>query len=477
MAPVALAVLAVLAVPVASVPRPRLSRPSKLVCFAPGLIRAQIKRRETETMKNNPHNNSSSGSCKPALRLKPVVSLVPPAVLIFGLLLSAAAGDTNFGSANLESPVSLPSGASASLSAVFERAPSASPGESPTLRLDFRNTPLDAVLNYYSEAGGFIILLETQTAGNLNLISPQPATPDEAVNLLNSALHHLGCSAIREGRTLTILDQPEAQNSAISVKTGNDPAAMPKTDEIATWIIPVRFIEAGTLIKDLSSFISRQATIVANAAGNALVVTDTQAHIQHLTRIIQAMDNSAETETEIRLFPLKFANPSDVESELNSIFQNGTSSGNGARSLDEFEGGGDDFAATSGDGNANSSQNDRFKRATQVTAVADARLQAVIVSAPKNLMAQVASIMDSLDVASERDQNVLVYHLNNGDPTAVAAVLQGLFQSSGTSDTTASSSQTSALQQRAANSATTTSSSSTSSTTTTSAAGGSAGAR
>ena len=423
-------------------------------------------------MKIKTHNHSSSGACKRSAGMKRVVSMVSPAVLILGLILSATAGDQNFGSENSEPPVSLSSGASASasLSAAVERPPVSRSDSANRLRLDFRNAPLDAVLNYYSDAGGFIIMLDTRTDGSLTLISAQPVDRDEAVNLLNAALNHIGCSAVREGRQLTIVDKLAAPNSNLSVKTGNDPAAMPKTDEIATWIIPVRFIEAGTLVKDLSSYVSSQASIVANEAGNAIVVTDSQSHFRHLATIIQAMDNSAESETEIQVFNLKFANPSDVETELNSIFQNGTSSGSGTQSLAEFDGGGDNFEAAPDDGSANSRQNNRVQRATQVTAVADSRLQAVIVSAPKFLMARIASIMDSLDVASERDQNVFFYHLSNGDPAQVVSVLQDLFQSSGSSGGASSSSQKSALQQRALNSAATMSS-----TTATSTASGTAG--
>jgi general secretion pathway protein D len=352
-----------------------------------------------------------------------------------------------------------------------ERPAGSSQDAAKTLRLDFRNVPLDAVLNYYSDAGGFIIMLETHTEGALTLVSAQPVNPEEAVPLLNAALNQIGCAAVREGRQLTIIDKQEAANSDTSVKTGNDPAVMPKTDEIATWIIPVRFIEAGTLVKDLSSYVSSQATIVANAAGNAIVVTDTQSHIRRLTTMIQAMDNSAEAETEIRVFNLKFANPSDVETELNSIFQNDTSPSSDTQSLAEFDGGGDNFAGAPDDGTANSSQKNRVQRATQVSAVADLRLQAVIVSAPTFLMAQIASILDALDVASERDQNVFVYHLSNGDPAQVVSVLQDLFQSSGASGSSSSSSQKSALQQRALNSATTMSAT----TTTSSTAGGTSG--
>ncbi len=336
------------------------------------------------------------------------------------------------------------------------------------LRMNFKNAPLDMVLNYLSDAAGFIIVLDTQVRGNVNIISSHPVSKDEAVDLLNSVLNKNGYAAIRDGRTLTIVDKNDAKTRDIPVKSGNNPAEIPKNDEIVTQIIPIRFVEARQLVSDMSSFVSPQATVVANEAGNSIVVTDTQANIRHLAEIIRAIDNSAEAETEIRVFRLKFASPSDVATDLTSIFPSSTSGG--AQSPTRFAGGGGGgpggffqrmMGGGGGGGNSSSSSSDRVKKATQVTAVADSRIQAVIVTAPKDLMEQIAGMMADLDVASTRDQKVFVFHLDNADSQQAAEVLQGMFQSS--QSRTSSSSQNSALQQRAINNATTTSSSSSSS--------------
>jgi len=336
------------------------------------------------------------------------------------------------------------------------------------LRLNFRNVPLEMVLNYLSDAADFIIVQDTRVTGNVNVISSHAMTRDETVDLLNSVLNKNGCAAIRNGRTLTIVDKNDAKTRDIPVKSGNDPDDIPKNAEIVTQIIPIRFVEARQLVSDLTPFVSPQATVGASDAGNSVVITDIQSNIRHLMEIIKAIDNSAEAETEIRVFHLEFANPSDVANELSSVFQSNTSSGNTTQSPINFDDGSDvGPPALFGGGNVNSSENDRIKTATQVTVVADSRIQTVIVTAPKDLMNQIAGIINSLDVSSDRDQKVFVYHLNNGDPNQVATVLQNLFQSSSTSGTGTSSSQNSPLQQRALNSATTTSS-----TTTTSGIGG-----
>jgi type II secretory pathway component GspD/PulD (secretin) len=101
------------------------------------------------------------------------------------------------------------------------------------------------------------------------------------------------------------------------------------------------------------------------------------------------------------------------------------------------------------------SSSDRVKKATAVTAVADSRIQAVIVTAPKDLMLEIADVVKSLDVPSERDQDVYVFKMKNGDPQEALTVLQGMFSNGNTSRNGNSQQQNSALQQRQLNGVTT----------------------
>ena len=337
---------------------------------------------------------------------------------------------------------------------------SPSDAEPANLRLNFDNVPLNEVLNYLSDAAGFIIVMDTQVRGYVSVISSHPMTRTEAVDLLNSVLNQNGYAAIRNGRTLTIVNKDDAKMRNIPVQIGNDPNAIPANDEIVTQIIPVRYVDASQLVSDLTSFVSPQATIVANQAGNSIVITDTQENIRHLVEIVAAIDSSAAGETEIQVFKLDYANPNDVAAELGQIFPSG-SSGNGLSPIafrgggggpgGGFGGGGGFFARMAAAASANSSGN-RAQKQSQVTAVADPRTQSVIVMASKDLMVEITGMMHELDVPSSRDQQVFTYTLRNADPQEALQVLQSTFPTSTSRGGSSSSSQqteNSSLVQRA----------------------------
>ncbi|MGO8764199.1 MAG: secretin N-terminal domain-containing protein [Limisphaerales bacterium] len=365
-----------------------------------------------------------------------------------------------------------------------EQSPSLAGASPDALRLNFQNAPLQTVLQYLSDAAGFIIILDTPVRGSVSVISDHPLTRDQAVDLLNSVLNQNGLAAIRGGsdnQTLTIVDKNDAKTRNIPVLVGNDPKAIPSDDQIVTQIIPIRYVDASQLISDLSSFISADATVVANQAGNSIVITDTQENIHHLMEIIEAIDSSAAGETDVKVFPLKYANPNDVATELGSIFPSGNTGGGGqlpirvggagGRGGGGFGGfGGGGFGGFGGFGGGGrggglgglfggggaaggNSSNDRAQKASDVSATADSRTQSVIVMASKDLMPEIAGMIDQLDIPSPRDKHVFTIHLDHADTQAALTALQTVFPSTGNTANN-NTSQNSALYERAVNNAT-----------------------
>jgi type II secretory pathway component GspD/PulD (secretin) len=170
------------------------------------------------------------------------------------------------------------------------------------------------------------------------------------------------------------------------------------------------------------------------------------------------------------VFHLIHASPADVASELSQIFPTSGTSGSQVQTPFRFGGGAGGpggggpggffqrmMAANTAGSTTSGSQNTRIQKQTQVVAVADQRTSSVIVTASKDLMQEIAGMMEQLDVPSDRDQGVYVFQMKNGDPQQAVQVLQNMFQSSSTSrnGTSTSSSQNSPLQTRAQNSATT----------------------
>jgi general secretion pathway protein D len=315
------------------------------------------------------------------------------------------------------------------------------------IRLRFRGASLDLVLDYLGEAAGFTIVRETQPRGTVNFWSDQPVTRDEAFDLLNSALMNNGFAAIRQGRKLTIVNRDEAKTQPVPVTLGSDPKSIPGTQEIVTLIIPVRFTEAGPLIKDLQALVSTRTAMTANESANAIIITDTQANIRKVAAILRAIDAGAEDPTAVRVFHLANADPAETVDLLSQLFPDQNRSDNNQTPV-QFGGGFPGPAGPPVESEGQGAANSRLKKGAKVVAVADPRTASVVVSAPEDLIAQVEAVVRQLDRNPARKEHVAVFQFKNASAQQAVKVLQDLFQKSSASSTRTPSSQTDPLETR-----------------------------
>ncbi len=304
------------------------------------------------------------------------------------------------------------------------------------LMLNFRGAPLETVLNYLSEAAGYIIVAETEVRGKLDVIAKQPVTKEEAFTILESALSRNGYTALRNGRTLTIVSKDGARKRDIPVKSGNDPEAIPKDEQMVTQIIPVRFISATQLTTDLQPLLPSEATMTANDAGNALVITDTQASIRRLTEIIRALDTSLAGANSVKVYPLRFADAKELAAVIKELYpaqdsRSSATAGGGNRGGfggGGFPGGGfpGGFGGNRGGATASSGSGSRAA-ASKVVAVADEHSNSIIINAPEDAIPAIEELIRSVDTNVQDVTELRVFKLQYADPVEMSEVLAGLF--------------------------------------------------
>ena len=310
------------------------------------------------------------------------------------------------------------------------------------LRLNFRGVPLEMVLNYLSDAAGFIINIKpgTDVKGKVDVWSNQPLSKDEAVDLLNTVLNQNGFAAVRKERTLTIMSRKDAKTEDIPVRRGSEPKDILKNDEMVTQIVPVRYANATQLTKDLLPLLPSGAEMTANESANALVITDTQANIRRMTEIVQALDTSISSISAVRVFPLKYADAKDLATAVKEVFQNPNQQNNNNainRIFNRLGGGGGRggggpfpggvFPGLGGDQANGTGTSEARTAASRVVAVADERSNSLVVSAPDEFIPTIEQLVKDLDVSVSDITELRVFHLRNADAVEMADMFSQLF--------------------------------------------------
>jgi type II secretory pathway component GspD/PulD (secretin) len=301
--------------------------------------------------------------------------------------------------------------------------------------LNFHSARANLVLEYLSEAGGFVINLEAEVRDPIDVWSNGPVTKDQAVELLNSSLKRHGYAVTRQGRILTVVNLDRAKTADLEVVTGNDPDAVQKSDEMVTQIIPVRYANVGQLVNNLGPLLPASASLSVNESANALVLVSTRTDVRRMLKIISALDGAIARVSSIKVFPLHYADATELAIVVQQLFASdatGQSAG-GRNAVPQF------LSPPSGDGSgspgspqplgasASSEGTGETAVGTKVVTVADERSNSLIVCTSAGLIPALTEVVRRLDRQVNDTTQLRVFRLRNAEADEVAEQLSQLF--------------------------------------------------
>ena len=296
------------------------------------------------------------------------------------------------------------------------------------IRLNFKDVPLDVVLQHLSQVVGFVVVKEAPVDGRVTVMSERPVSPEEAVTILDTVLKSNGFTAIRSGQTLRIVARDKAKKGDIPVHFGSDPAQIASNDQIITQVIPIKNVDAVKLREDLRPLIGTDADVAANGGSNAIVLTDNSSNIKRITEIISLLDKrESGTGSEIRVIQLKNASAGSAAKLIMAIFhpeepagrQKGQQPGQQPPQPPPQEkalGNGVDQALHGG----------------KVVAASDDRTNTVVIAGPAETIKIIESMIHDLDANPATVVTIHSYHLKIADAESVARLIMAVFEGEGT---------------------------------------------
>ena len=190
-----------------------------------------------------------------------------------------------------------------------------------------------------------------------------------------------------------------------------------------------------------------RVSAVADDRSNSLAVSSPDEMVATISELINQLDTNVQDLTEMRIFKLLNADANETADQLSKLFPDTSKTDDNNNSFGgrNFRFGG--FPGMGGQSaNAAGGSGDRTKKINQVTAVSEPRTGSVIVTAGKDLMPQIAAMIEKLDQDPAGKLKVRVFDLSAADPTAIQQAIQDLFPSTtsrGSSANTATSALTS----------------------------------
>ena len=195
-------------------------------------------------------------------------------------------------------------------------------GRGGTFQFEFYGADITNVLQLFSRSSGLTITADPGIAGPVTIINNgKSVTLDEAFKILQSILKVRGYTALQNGSVLEIVPIPLGIKDSTIVRPDVDSTTpIDPRDQVMTQIIPLENVDANAMAKDLLPLVGAQASIIGSGGTNSLIVTDNASSIQRIIQIVNALDK-ASSRTELKVYPLRHAEATNVAQTINDLYK------------------------------------------------------------------------------------------------------------------------------------------------------------
>ena len=287
------------------------------------------------------------------------------------------------------------------------------------VQLDFKDVELAAIIETIARITGRNFIYDDRVRGRVTIVSPSEVTVDQAFAVFESVLKIKGFTAVPgPGGVLKIVPVRDAKESSIETIKDNRPS--PNRDSFVTRLVPLLYIDAEAITNTIKPLVSKDASMVAYAPTNTIILTDTEANIRRLLSILEAIDIKTYKE-ELAVLKVEYADATTLGEQISEIYGASVSaaagSGSAARSRRSSSRRGNTASATPTTSGSPESK---------VRIMTDERTNSLLVLASRTALVDIRDLVRKLDVPLVGGGRIHVYYLSHADSEELASTLSSM---------------------------------------------------
>ncbi len=286
------------------------------------------------------------------------------------------------------------------------------PDESGLVQLDFQDVELSVVIETIARLTGRNFIFDDRVRGRVTIVSPTRINLEQAYAVFESVLQVKGFTTVTgPGGAIKVIPIREAKESAI--ETGASTVRPANRDRFITRLIPLQYIDAEAITNTLKPLVSKDASMVAYAPTNTIILTDSSSNIRRLLSILESIDVETYRE-ELAVIHVRYADAATLAEQLGQIYgakvaQQTTPARGRARTRTQAQA--SDPAAR---------QPPRI--------LTDGRTNSIIVLASRQRLEDIRSFIARLDVPITGEGRINVYYLKHADAEELSQTINNLIQ-------------------------------------------------
>jgi general secretion pathway protein D len=287
------------------------------------------------------------------------------------------------------------------------------------VHLDFQNAELTTVIDTIAKLTGTNFIYDDRVRGRVTIISPTPMPVEQAYAVFESVLQVKGFTTVKTpGGALKVIPLRDAKET--NVQTSRSTLPPRNRDTFITRLIPLRYINAESIVTTLKPLVSKEAAIAAYAPTNTVILTESASNIRRLIAILESIDIETYRE-ELIVIRVEFADAGTLANQISEIF-GATASVTSTTAATQRRRTPRRGAAQPAPAAVTRTAGDLSK----VRIITDERTNSLIVLAPRTQLEEVRRLVRKLDVPVTGGGRIHVYYLQHADAEELAQTLSAM---------------------------------------------------
>lgn len=209
-------------------------------------------------------------------------------------------------------------GAGAAEENLPEKGASAVPEGRELVNMDFPElTDIKDIIKAVALWTGKNVILDRNVTGKVQIISPKKVTKEEAYQAFLSALNMLNLTTVETGKVIKVMKVRNAVKGNLKTYLGS--SWSPRTDEVITQIIPLKYIDAKQVQTTLSRIVSPNS-MIAYEPTNTLIISESGYKIRRVLEILELLDVQTQ-QPKLVIVPIKHSDPKSISDKVNEILR------------------------------------------------------------------------------------------------------------------------------------------------------------
>ena len=186
--------------------------------------------------------------------------------------------------------------------------------------LNFRDSPLDQVLEFVADLRGRTLIKSPGINATITLKSQTRLTVSEALEAIEAVLAMNNISLVPMGeKFLKVVQTAAARQEGMPVILGDGEAQLSENDALVSQVVQLKNMEIAEAQPVIQGILHGYGKLQPLERTNSILITDTASNLKRILEILEYIDRPTESKVETRIYELRYAEAGQVAGKLNEL--------------------------------------------------------------------------------------------------------------------------------------------------------------